>query len=175
VRRGRLHARLAGEGSLPEDRQFHGAAGDKAPVTLYGHYWYDAAALSRGTRCPAIVELNPYRRRDGLMYADSMMYPWFAANEYLCFRVDLQGTGDSEGILTDEYTEEELAYCVQVVEQIAQLPICDGNVGRMGKSWSAINALMVAARRLPGSARRSSSAPAATTATTTTSTTWAAR
>jgi hypothetical protein len=35
------------------------------------------------------------------MYADSMMYPWFAANQYLCFRVDLQGTGDSEGIPED--------------------------------------------------------------------------
>ena len=46
----------------------------------------------------------------------------------------------------DEYSDEELAYCVQVVEQIARLPLCDGNVAMMGKSWSAINALMVAAR-----------------------------
>ena len=75
-----------------------------------------------------------------------MMYPWFAHNGYLCFRVDIQGTGDSEGIVTDEYTEEELSYCVQLITQIAELPFCDGNVGMMGKSWSAINSLMVAAR-----------------------------
>jgi uncharacterized protein len=118
----------------------------KPPVVLAGHYWYSAAALRAGKKCPAIVELNPYRCRDGTMYADSMMYPWFAANEYLCFRVDLQGSGDSEGVLTDEYTDEELSFCVQMVNQIAKLPFCDGNVGMMGKSWSAINSLMIAAR-----------------------------
>jgi predicted acyl esterase len=116
------------------------------PIILYAHYWYNADALNAGRRMPAIVEFNPYRRRDGMVYVDSMMYPWFAFNEYLCFRVDLQGSGDSEGLITDEYTEEELRYCVQVIEQIAALPICDGNVGMMGKSWSAINSLMVAAR-----------------------------
>jgi putative CocE/NonD family hydrolase len=118
----------------------------KPGIALAGHYWYNAAALKAGKKCPAIVELNPYRRRDGLMYTDSMMYPWFAANEYLCFRVDLQGSGDSEGIITDEYTDEEISYCIQVINRIAKLPFCDGNVGMMGKSWSAINSLMVAAR-----------------------------
>jgi uncharacterized protein len=131
---------------FPRNIEFRVQYSGKSPITLAGHYWYNADALSAGKRCPAIVELNPYRRRDGLMYADSMMYPWFAANGYLCFRVDLQGSGDSEGIITDEYTDEELSYCVQVIEQIAKLPICDGNVGMMGKSWSAINSLMVSAR-----------------------------
>jgi uncharacterized protein len=115
----------------------------KPPITLAGHYWYRADTLGVGRRCPAITEINAYRRRDGVLYADSMMYPWFAANDYLCSRVDLQGSGDSEGILTDEYTGEELSYCIQVIEQVAKLPICDG---MMGKSWSAINSLMIAAR-----------------------------
>ena len=44
-------------------------------------------------------------------------------------------------MLTDEYTDEELTYCSQVIAEIAALP--DGNVGMMGKSWSAINSLMV--------------------------------
>ena len=119
----------------------------KPPIRLAAHYWYNADAVKRGTRCPAIVEFLPYRRRDGTMLADSKMYPWFAYNEYLCFRVDLQGSGDSEGVLTDEYTDEELSYCTQVIQQIAAHPACDGKVGMMGKSWSAINSLMVAARR----------------------------
>jgi len=131
---------------FPKVITFTGQYGSKTPVTLVGHYWYNADLLAAGTKMPAIVELNPYRRRDGMMYVDSMMYPWFALNGYLCFRVDLQGTGDSSGIITDEYTEEELVYCGQVIEQIAKLPLCDGNVGMMGKSWSAINALMMAAR-----------------------------
>ena len=115
-------------------------------LTLRAHYWYHAPALRAGKRLPAIVDLNPYRRRDGMIGVDSMMYPWFAYNEYLCFRVDLQGSGDSDGVIRDEYTEDEMLSCVQVIEQIAHLPYCDGNVGMMGKSWSAINSLMVAAR-----------------------------
>lgn len=118
---------------------------DRAQVTLAGHYWYNRELMDRGERCPAIVELNPYRRRDGMMTGDSAWYPYFAYRGYLCFRVDLQGSGDSEGLLTDEYTAEELAYCIQVIEQIARHPLCDGSVGMTGTSWSAINSLMVAA------------------------------
>jgi putative CocE/NonD family hydrolase len=117
----------------------------KDPVTLYGHYWYNAPLLAANQRCPAIVELNPYRCRDGTMYIDSRMHPWFAHEGYVCFRVDLQGSGCSTGSLTDEYTAEELSYCIQVVNQVAALPFCDGNVGMIGESWSAINSLMVAA------------------------------
>lgn len=115
-------------------------------VTLRGHYWYHAPSLRAGKKLPAIVEFNPYRRRDGMLSVDSMMYPWFAFNEYLCFRIDLQGSGDSGGVMTDEYTQDELLACVSAIEQIAALPFCDGNVGMMGKSWSSINSLMVAAR-----------------------------
>jgi len=118
----------------------------KDPVRLAGHFWYNREAADAGRKCPAIVELNPYRRRDGMMAEDSAYYPYFAYYEYLCFRVDLQGSGDSEGLLTDEYTQEELAYCVQVIEQIARHALCDGNVGMTGASWSAINSLMVSAR-----------------------------
>jgi putative CocE/NonD family hydrolase len=130
---------------LPKNISFTVKFSDKSPIELSGHYWYNAEAFAASRKCPAIVEFNPYRCRDGTMYADSKMYPWFAANEYLCFRIDLQGTGNSEGLITDEYSDEEIAFCIQVINQIANLPFCDGNVGMMGKSWSAINSLMVAA------------------------------
>lgn len=131
---------------VPKDIAFVVDFPDGRALTLRAHYWYHAPALKAGKRLPAIVDFNPYRRRDGMLYVDSMMYPWFAFNEYLCFRVDLQGSGDSDGVITDEYTPDELLSCVRIIEQIAQLPFCDGNVGMMGKSWSAINSLMVAAR-----------------------------
>ncbi|WP_421696248.1 CocE/NonD family hydrolase [Aestuariivirga sp.] len=131
---------------FPRNISFTANMPGKEPVTLSGHYWYNAPALAANTRCPAILELNPYRCRDGTMYVDSKMHPWFAYSGYLSFRVDLQGSGNSTGSLTDEYTEEELSYCVQVIQQIANLPICDGNVGMIGESWSAVNSLMVAAR-----------------------------
>jgi uncharacterized protein len=131
----------------PENVFFEVQYPGKTPIKLAGHFWFNADTLKAGKKCPAIVEFNPYRRRDGTMLLDAKMYPWFAYNDYLCFRVDLQGSSDSEGVLTDEYTDEELAFCVQVIKQIAAHPSCDGNVGMMGKSWSAINSLMVAARK----------------------------
>ena len=129
----------------PVDIEFTVQAGGQPPLRLVGHYWYNEPSAKAGKRFPAIVEFNPYRRRDGTIAVDSRMFPWFASEEYLCVRVDLQGSGDSEGVLTDEYTPEELEYCIQIVNQVAAHPLCDGNVGMMGESWSAVNSLMVAA------------------------------
>jgi len=100
---------------FPKNITFTVKVPGKSPVVLSGHYWYNANSVRDKVRCPAIVELNPYRCRDGTMYTDSKMYPWFAYNNYLAFRIDLQGSGNSEGSLTDEYTDEELSYCVQVI------------------------------------------------------------
>ncbi len=130
----------------PERIEFQVQYPGMNPITLRGHYWYNQNAAAQGGKFPAIVEFNPYRSFDGTFMDDSSFYPWFAYNEYLCFRVDLQGSGNSEGVLTNEYTDEELLYCTQVISQIAGHPLCDGNVGMMGWSWSAINSLMVAAR-----------------------------
>lgn len=130
----------------PEDVFFTVQYPDKSPIQLASHYWRNIDAMKSGVKCPAIVEFSPYRRRDGMLFPDSMMYPFFAYHQYLCFRIDLQGSGDSQGVLTDEYTDEELVYCTQVIQQIASRPDCNGHIGMMGKSWSGFNSLMVAAR-----------------------------
>ena len=39
----------------------------KAPIKLAGHFWFNSDARNAGRECPAIVELLPYRRRDGTM------------------------------------------------------------------------------------------------------------
>lgn len=57
---------------------------------------------------PAILEYIPYRRRDFTRARDESMHPFFAANGYAGVRVDLRGSGDSEGVLTDEYLSLEL-------------------------------------------------------------------
>ena len=112
----------------PQDVFFTVQYPGKPPIQLAGHYWHNTDAAKNGVKCPAIVEFNPYRRRDGMLIPDSMMYPWFAYNQYLCFRIDLQGSGDSQGILADEYTDEELVYCTQVIRQIASRPDCSGDL-----------------------------------------------
>ena len=56
---------------------------------------------------PAILEYIPYRRRDGTRPRDDETHYWFAANGYGVARVDISGSGDSEGLIDDEYTVQE--------------------------------------------------------------------
>ena len=99
---------------------------------------------------PAILEIIPYRQRDLTARRDSIHHPYFAGHGYACARVDLRGSGESEGVLTDEYLDEELSDAEDVLAWLAQQPWCNGRSGMMGISWGGFNALQVAARRPPG-------------------------
>jgi len=94
---------------------------------------------------PAILEYLPYRKRDGTAQRDDSTYPQFAAAGYVGVRVDISGTGESEGDWDDEYSARELADGCEVIEWIAQQPWCDGNLGMMGISWGGFNGLQIAA------------------------------
>jgi putative CocE/NonD family hydrolase len=98
---------------------------------------------------PAILEHLPYRKRDGTTARDCLTHPYFAGNGYACIRVDMRGNGDSEGIMEDEYTEQELSDAVAVIAWAAAQPWCNGKVGMMGISWGGFNSLQVAAKRPP--------------------------
>ncbi len=94
---------------------------------------------------PLILEFLPYRKRDGTCARDALTHPYFAASGYACARVDMRGNGDSQGLMADEYTAQELADAVEVIHWAAAQPWCNGNVGMMGISWGGFNALQVAA------------------------------
>jgi len=94
---------------------------------------------------PVILEYLPYRKRDGTCARDALTHPWFATRGYACVRVDMRGNGDSEGVMEDEYTAQELNDAVEVIHQLAAHPWCNGNVGMMGISWGGFNGLQVAA------------------------------
>jgi putative CocE/NonD family hydrolase len=96
---------------------------------------------------PAILELIPYRKRDHTAPRDAVHHPYLAGHGYAAVRVDLRGSGDSEGVLTDEYTEQELCDAEEVLAWLAAQPWCSGRTGMMGISWGGFNALQVAARR----------------------------
>jgi uncharacterized protein len=98
---------------------------------------------------PAIVEMVPYRRRDGTVFRDWGMQPYIAGHGFAYCRVDLRGSGDSDGILSDEYTEQEQDDAEQIIAWLAAQPWCSGAVGMTGISWGGINALQLAARRPP--------------------------
>lgn len=96
---------------------------------------------------PAILEYIPYRKRDLKRARDQQIHPWLAAQGYACVRVDLRGSGDSDGILDDEYLPQELDDGEAVLDWIAEQPWCDGGVGMIGISWGGFNGLQLAARR----------------------------
>ncbi len=98
---------------------------------------------------PALFEFLPYRKSDGTTMRDSMRQPWFAGHGYAVLRVDMRGSGDSDGVLYDEYTTQEHDDAVAAIAWIAAQPWCDGNVGMMGISWGGFNSLQVAARQPP--------------------------
>jgi len=106
---------------------------------LAARIWLPADAET--DRVPAIVECIPYRKRDGTAWRDAPMHPYFAGHGYAAVRVDLRGSGDSEGILADEYTRQEHEDIAAVIAWTAAQPWCTGAVGMMGISWGAFNSL----------------------------------
>ncbi len=99
---------------------------------------------------PAILEAIPYRKNDLTSTRDAIHHPYIAGHGYACVRVDLRGgTGESEGVLLDEYLEREQRDAEEVLAWLAAQPWCDGRTGMMGISWGGFAALQVAARRPP--------------------------
>ncbi|HET6223313.1 MAG TPA: CocE/NonD family hydrolase [Dongiaceae bacterium] len=98
---------------------------------------------------PAILEYIPYRRRDGTRMGDEPTHAWFAAQGYASARVDIAGSGDSDGLLRDEYLKQEQDDAVEIIAWLARQPWCSGAVGMIGISWGGFNGLQVAARRPP--------------------------
>ncbi|WP_119462481.1 CocE/NonD family hydrolase [Rhodospirillaceae bacterium SYSU D60014] len=98
---------------------------------------------------PAILEYLPYRKRDGTVERDQLTQPYFAGHGYAGVRVDMRGSGESDGILEDEYLKLEQDDCLEVLRWIAAQPWCSGAVGMIGISWGGFNGLQVAARRPP--------------------------
>lgn len=98
---------------------------------------------------PAILEYIPYRKRDNTRSRDALNHPYFAGHGYASIRVDIRGSGDSEGVLQDEYLQQELDDGVEIIRWIAQQNWCDGSVGMIGISWGGFNGLQIAALQPP--------------------------
>ena len=105
--------------------------------------WLPAGA--EAAPVPAILEYIPYRKRDFMRARDEPIHRYFAQAGYAAVRVDLRGSGDSEGVLFDEYTQQELDDALEIIAWIAAQDWCTGAVGMMGISWGGFNALQVAA------------------------------
>ncbi|MFA5120971.1 CocE/NonD family hydrolase [Zavarzinia sp.] len=98
---------------------------------------------------PVVMEWIPYRQSDMTAVGDSMMHGWFARHGIACVRVDIRGSGNSGGLLGDEYLRQEQDDAVEVIAWLASRDWCSGSVGMIGISWGGFAALQVAARRPP--------------------------
>jgi putative CocE/NonD family hydrolase len=98
---------------------------------------------------PAILEYLPYRKDDSRAVRDSSYHPYFAGHGYAGVRVDMRGTGASDGILYDEYLMQEQDDALEVMDWIEAHPWCSGQIGMYGISWGGFNGLQIASRRPP--------------------------
>ena len=58
---------------------------------------YRPEVEKRGARFPVLLEYLPYRKDDGTLSGDYASYAYMTARGYIGARVDVRGTGRSEG------------------------------------------------------------------------------
>ena len=97
----------------------------------------------------ALLEALPYRKDDLTAHYRPEYHRFADEFGYAVCRVDIRGTGSSEGSATGEYTAEELEDLTEVIAWLADRPWSNGNVGMFGTSWSGFNSLQVAMLRPP--------------------------
>ena len=103
-----------------------------------------------GDKFPAILEYLPYRKDDWALAGDWGMYTYFTRYGFVGARVDIRGTGSSEGNPPDrEYSDQEQLDGMEVIAWLASQPWCNGNVGMMGISWGGFNSIQMAMRHPP--------------------------
>lgn len=107
------------------------------------------ASLQPGhRRFPVVLDCHPYRKDDLFSVHSQALNQYFNDRGFVTARLDVRGTGRSRGTVpASEYSETEISDCVAVIDWLARQPWSNGSVGMWGISWSAINTLLVAARR----------------------------
>ncbi len=108
----------------------------------------DSARRNGWARTPVVMEYIPYRK-DEVNLAGAAHYLYLPRHGYTVARVDIRGTGASEGVNVDEYTLEEQVDGYDAIEWLAQQPWCDGHVNMLGISYGGFTALQVASHNPP--------------------------
>jgi putative CocE/NonD family hydrolase len=98
-------------------------------------------------RVPTIIEVLPYRKRDIYAPRDAMHHRYFAGHGYACMRIDIRGSGDSDGHQGVFAMQQEQDDTLEVLKWIADQPWSDGQVGMFGISWGGFQAIQTAYRQ----------------------------
>ncbi len=120
----------------------------KDGVRLAADIWRPKGAGS-GERFPVLLEYLPYRKTEA-RGGNHAFYAYFVKRGYVVARVDIRGTGNSEGTLIPyEYSEIEQRDGEEVIAWLARQRFSSGNVGMFGISWGGFNSIHMAMRRPP--------------------------
>jgi uncharacterized protein len=114
---------------------------------LAARIWLPADAVD--SPVPAVLEYLPYRLNDQTAVRDATQHRYFAGFGFAGIRVQLRGTGDSDGVILDEYHRQEHDDALEVLAWIASQRWCSGAVGMIGISWGGINSLQIASQQPP--------------------------
>ncbi len=111
---------------------------------------YMPRARRVGEKFPVLLELLPYRKDDTFCLVDYPTYSYFAKRGFITVKVDIRGTGASQGSTPPrEYSDIELDDAEEIIRQLAAMDESNGNVAMWGISWSGFNSIQVAMRRPP--------------------------
>ncbi len=101
-------------------------------------------------KIPAVLEYLPYRKDDLTVDQTRQLACYIVPRGYVAARVDIRGTGGSEGqLLEGEYTEQEQLDALEVIDWLSRQPWSNGRVGMWGISWGGFNSIQLAMRRPP--------------------------
>jgi uncharacterized protein len=97
----------------------------------------------------AVLEYLPYNKRSITRERDDSTAAWLVPRGFAFVRVDIRGTGDSEGIHKNEYDLPEQADVAPLISWIARQPWCNGKVGMRGASYGGFVSLQAARKDIP--------------------------
>ncbi|HLK26026.1 MAG TPA: CocE/NonD family hydrolase [Caulobacteraceae bacterium] len=118
-------------------------AGDGARLAI--SLWLPESSAT----CPVVLESIPYRKRDSTRGYSRFWGRRLAQCGVAYARLDCRGSGDSDGLLLDEYLPQEQADNAAAIAWLAAQPWCNGAVGMRGVSWGGFSTLQAAALRPP--------------------------
>jgi putative CocE/NonD family hydrolase len=93
---------------------------------------------------PVLLEYLPYRKTESRA-RNHALYSYFVERGYVVARVDIRGTGNSEGrLIPHEYSNQEHQDGIVVIDWLSKQPWSNGNVGMFGISWGGFNSIQMA-------------------------------
>lgn len=105
-------------------------------------------AVKDNQKFPILIEYHPYRK-DDVSWAGHDGHWYLAERGFICVRLDVRGTGGSDGINTDEYVPVEQTDGYDAVEWLAKQDYSNECVGMFGTSYGGFTAVQVAMNRPP--------------------------